>query len=85
MGASGGISETVCIIEFFQGHFIAYLHACFYSNKGKSELEEKEDSDSLLETQNYFSLPLLSRCLSFFVLPVTEQAAILYKHRSSVS
>lgn len=47
MGASGGISETVCITEFFQGHFTAYLHACFYSNKGKSELEGKEDSDKL--------------------------------------
>lgn len=55
MGASGGISETVCIIEFFQGHFIAYLRVCFCSNKGKSELEEKGHSDKFsLRDVNYF-------------------------------
>lgn len=47
MGASGGISETVCIIKFFQGCFIAYLHASFHLNKEMSEVEGKEDSDKL--------------------------------------
>lgn len=57
VGASGGISETVCIIEFFQEHFIAYLHPCFHSKKkGKSELEGKEGSDkfSLRDLKLFF-------------------------------
>lgn len=64
MEASEGISETVCIIEFFQEHFIAYLHACFYSNKEKNKLEGKENSERLLLRD----LKLLFLYLNFLVV-----------------